>query len=168
MKKVLLSLFTAAILFGCRSQDSTTEAEDHSDHDLATTHETNAHEQALSADATAFTTGVPSLNKGAKWKADASTNENVANLKSIIDQFKTNAHPEVKDYRAFQAKFTDGIGKMVTECKMKGADHDALHVWLEPLMKDNKDMKALETKESLASAFQTISLRADLYPQYFE
>ncbi len=169
MKKVLLSLFTAAILFGCSSQDSATVAEDHSDHDhAAATHETDAHEQASPADATALATGVPDLNNGAKWKADVSTNENVANLKSIINEFKVNADPEVKDYQAFQVKFTDGIGKMVKECKMQGADHDALHVWLEPLMKDNKDMKGLDSKESLASAFHTISQRVDLYPQYFE
>lgn len=168
MKKILLSLFSAAILFGCNSQDSAT-AEDHSDHDhAAATQDSGDHAHAVPSDATALITGVPSLNDGAKWKADASTNENVANLKSMIDQFKTNADPEVKDYQEFQAKFTDGISKMVTECKMKGADHDALHVWLEPLMKDNKDMKDLDSKEALASAFHTISQRVDLYPQYFE
>jgi hypothetical protein len=169
MKKILLSLFAAAILFGCNSQDSATTVEDSSKQEHAVaTHDTDVHEHALPADATALTTGVPSLNNGAKWKADASTNENVANLKSIIDQFKTNANPEVKDYQTFQAKFTDGISKMVTECKMKGADHDALHVWLEPLMKENKEMKDLDKKESLAGSFHTISQRVDLYPQYFE
>jgi hypothetical protein len=169
MKKFLLSFFSAAILFGCNTQNPGT-AEDHSDHDhaTATTQAAGDNSQAVSSDATALTTGVPSLNDGAKWKADASTNENVASLKSMIDQFKTNADPEVKDYQEFQAKFTAGISKMVTECKMQGPDHDALHVWLEPLMKDNKDMKDLDSKEALASAFYTISQRVDLYPQYFE
>ena len=168
MKKILLSLFAAAILFGCNSPDSSTAMEDHSDHDQAAMNEPENNEHASPIVGGELATGVPSLNDGAKWKADVSTNENVANLKSIIGQFKTNADPEVQDYKAFQAAFTEGIGKMVKECKMQGPDHDALHVWLEPLMKNNKEMKDLDSKESLASTFQTISQRVDLYPQYFE
>ena len=169
MKKILLSLFAAAILFGCNSPDSSSAVEDHSDHDhAAAVQEPENHDHASPVAGSELTTGVPSLNNGAKWKADASTNENVANLKSIIEKFKTNAHPEVQDYKAFQATFTDGIGKMVKECKMQGPDHDALHVWLEPLMKDNKEMKDLDSKESLEGTFHRISQRVDLYPQYFE
>lgn len=168
MKKILLSLFTVAILFGCNSQDSTTAMEDHSDHDHAATQTEADHEHAAPGGETTLATGVPQLNDGAKWEADASTNENVANLKSIIDRFKTNTDPAVEDYHAFQASFTDGISKMVKECKMQGADHDALHVWLEPLMKDNKEMKELDSKESLAATFSTINERVNIYPQYFE
>lgn len=164
MKKILLSLFTVAILFGCNSQDSTTVAEDHTDQDHAAATQTDV----PPGGETTLSTGVPELNDGAKWKADASTNENVANLKSIIDRFKTNEDPAVEDYHAFQASFTDGISKMVKECKMQGADHDALHVWLEPMMKDNKEMKDLDSKESLAASFNTLNQRVDIYPQYFE
>lgn len=169
MKKIFLSLFTAAILFGCNSQDSATTTEDHSDHEHATaTHDAPDQDHATTAGVTTLETGVPSLNDGAKWKADASTNENVANLKSIIDRFKTNADPAVEDYHAFQASFTDGISKMVKECKMQGPDHDALHVWLEPLMKDNKELKEQNSKEALAATFSTINERVNIYPQYFE
>ena len=168
MKKIFLSLFTVAILFGCNSQDSTTVAEDSSDHAAASTDDATHEHVAPPSGETTLATGVPTLNDGAKWKADASTNENVANLKSIINNFKTNADPAVEDYHAFQASFTDGLSKMVKECKMQGADHDALHVWLEPLMKDNKEMKELDSKESLAASFNTLSQRVDIYPQYFE
>lgn len=169
MKKIFLSILTAAILFGCNSGDSATADEDHAEHEhTAATQDAGDQEHATPGDETALATGVPQLNDGAKWNADASTNENVVNLKSIIDRFKTNADPAVEDYHAFQASFTDGIGKMVKECKMQGADHDALHVWLEPLMKDNKEMKELDSKESLAASFNTISQRVDIYPQYFE
>lgn len=168
MKRVLLSVFTAAILFGCNSSDTTNAAEDHADHDHTAMHDESNHEHASPVDGHSLTTGVPSLNNGAKWKADASTNENVANLKSIIVQFETRQNPEIKDYQTFQQNFTEGLGKMVKECKMQGADHDALHVWLEPLMKESNDMKDMDSKESLASAFQSISQRVDLYPTYFE
>jgi len=168
MRKIFLSLFTAAILFGCNSQNSATSAEEHSDNDhTAATHDAGDQEHATTAGVT-LATGVPSLNDGAKWKSDASTNENVANLKSIIDRFKTNADPAVEDYHAFQASFTDGISKMVKECKMQGPDHDALHVWLEPLMKDNKELKEQDSKEALAATFSTINERVNIYPQYFE
>ena len=167
MKKFFLSLFAAAILFGCNSSDSKTTAEDPAAHDHAAVKQGADHDHAASTGNT-LETGVPELNNGAKWQADASTNENVANLKSIINNFKTNADPAVEDYHAFQASFTDGISKMVKECKMQGPDHDALHVWLEPLMKDNKEMKEQTNKDALASTFNTINERVNIYPQYFE
>ena len=169
MKKILLPLYTAAIFFGCNSQNTTMSVEDQSDHEhAAAVHDSVNHKHELPAGEVTLSTGMPQLNNGAKWKGDAPTNENVANLKSIIDNFKTKENPEVKDYQVFQASFTEGIGKMVKECKMQGPDHDALHVWLEPLMKDNKEMKDLNSKESMAGAFRIISQRVDLYPQYFE
>ena len=168
MKKIFLSLFTAAILFGCNSSDSKTVADDQADHDHPAATQDADDNMNDAPSSAALASGVPELNNGAKWKADASTNENVANLKSMIDKFKTNTDPAVADYHAFQASFTDGINKMVKECKMQGPDHDALHVWLEPLMKDNKEMKDQDTKESLAASFNTLSQRVDIYPQYFE
>jgi hypothetical protein len=57
---------------------------------------------------------------------------------------------------------------MVKECKMQGPDHDALHVWLEPLMEDNKEMKKMDSKEALASRLETLNERLNVYPKYFE
>src|SRR5690606_28536214 len=72
------------------------------------------------APALVLTDGLPGLNNGEKWAADKSTNDNVANLQSIVTRFKTNPAPDLEDYRAFNESFTEGISKMVQECKMQG------------------------------------------------
>ena len=170
MKKILLMVFSFALLLGCSSPDTDKSTNGVADHDqAAATNEAHDHDQAgTAAPTTALTNGVPDLNNGAKWAADKSTNDNVANLQSIVTRFKTNPAPEVQDYRAFNESFTEGLGKMVKECKMQGPDHDALHVWLEPLMEDNKEMKKMDSKEALASRLETLNERLNVYPKYFE
>jgi hypothetical protein len=78
------------------------------------------------------------LNNGAKWKADDLTRKNVAALTDVLNnkeyQIETN-----KD--AFVKKFNGRLDTLVQECRMKGADHDALHLWLEKVIGDVKEVK---------------------------
>ena len=163
MKKILLFVFSFALLIGCSSPDTPGATVENPDHD-----HTTVAKEGNEPGAIVLTNGLPGLNNGAKWAADKSTNDNVANLQSIVDRFKTNPAPAVDDYRVFNESFTDGLGKMVKECKMQGPDHEALHVWLEPMMEDNKEMKKLESKEALAARLETLNMRLQVYPNYFE
>ena len=82
------------------------------------------------------TTGL-TLNNGAKWKADSITLINVSLLQAIVSDAKKEK-PE--NYSLTTGKLQDGLNKLVKECKMKGADHDALHQWLEPLLEKTKEL----------------------------
>nr|MBP9549648.1 hypothetical protein [Chitinophagales bacterium] len=61
-----------------------------------------------------------------------------------------------------------GINKMISECRMQGADHDALHLWLEPLMGMNKKLQAAGSVEEGAESLAMIQEQVNLYSQYFE
>lgn len=106
-----------------------------------------------------------SLNNGAKWKADSITNVNVSAIKAVI----TKVNPAtVADYQAAGKELQAGITKMVSECRMKGADHDALHHWLEPLMETNKKMSAVVSAEEGKELFGVIRKQIEKYSTYFE
>ncbi len=51
---------------------------------------------------------------------------------------------------------------------MKGADHEALHHWLEPVMKKTKELKSANSVENARTIFDEIEKQINLFPQYFE
>lgn len=109
MKKILIFLMAAIFLFGCNSKTgegkksvNDTAAENHKEH-----------EEKVAG---------PVLNDGAKWKADSTTLLNVALLHNIVSLVKKQS---LESYLQTATTLQDGLSKMVNECKMKGADHDA-------------------------------------------
>ena len=115
MKQILTILLAANLLLACNAgneKEKTTTtapaAETHADHG----------EQATEL----------ALNNGEKWKADSTTLQNVALLQKIVSGTK---QENLENHLKIAASLQDGLNKMVSECKMKGADHEALHHWLE-------------------------------------
>lgn len=149
MKKILTVMLAAAFLLACNSknENSTTAEPATEDHDHV--------EKA---------TGLV-LNNGARWKADSTTLVNAAILQSIVSNA---AKGSLENYTQTATQLTDGISKMVSECKMHGADHDALHQWLEPLMEKTKELKKATTTETAATILSEIEKQVSLFPQYFE
>ncbi|MBK7291159.1 MAG: hypothetical protein IPI78_13535 [Chitinophagaceae bacterium] len=79
------------------------------------------------------------------------------------------ANPEsLEDYRKTSADINEGLNKMIKQCTMKGADHEALHLWLEPLMKKVKELGESSTVEKAAPILHELETQANLFPQYFE
>lgn len=106
-----------------------------------------------------------SLNNGAKWKADSSTNKNVGDLYNRI----ADANPVMlDDYHKTGRVLQTDISKMITECRMQGANHDALHHWLEPLMEMNKKMSAVKSGDEGKQLFGMIRKQLEMYPEYFD
>lgn len=99
------------------------------------------------------------LNNGAKWKLDDATKKNVASLKQIVNDTIRTAD--------LASALQSGLHTLVSQCTMKGPDHDALHQWLEPFMhavKELKDDDEDDRQEALAA------IRKDLenFDMYFE
>ena len=106
-----------------------------------------------------------SLNKGAKWKADSSTNSNVSGLRNIIE----NAKPvNLEGYHNTGKDLQEGINKMVSECRMKGPEHESLHHWLQPLMEENKKLTSAGSITVAAETVEKIKKQLSLYPHFFE
>lgn len=152
MKQILTILLAANLLLACNAgneKEKTTTtapaAETHADHG----------EQATEL----------ALNNGEKWKADSTTLQNVALLQKIVSGTK---QENLENHLKIAASLQDGLNKMVSECKMKGADHEALHHWLEPIMEKTKELKNANSIETARTIFGEIEKLLNLFPQYFE
>ncbi|HRF19060.1 MAG TPA: hypothetical protein PK977_12880, partial [Chitinophagaceae bacterium] len=66
------------------------------------------------------------------------------------------------------ATLQSGLDKMISECRMKGPDHDALHKWLEPLIGQVKKLNETEKPEESAQQLTAITQQIQLYFQFFE
>ncbi|HTM92143.1 MAG TPA: hypothetical protein VL095_06990 [Flavisolibacter sp.] len=108
------------------------------------------------------------LNNGARWKSDESTNKNVAELEAITDRFTTNQPKLTADFTSVANELQTGLDKMIKECRMQGADHEALHQWLEPLMKNVNELKKANDEKEASKLFNEISEQLINYHQYFE
>lgn len=109
-----------------------------------------------------------SLNNGAKWQADSITNNNVSYLKNIADKFKIKPSHSVNDYQTLSTDLNNALNKMIQQCKMTRPDHEALHHWLEPILKETNDLKNITDTTISASTFKSIDSRLDVYNNYFE
>lgn len=152
MKKIFIFLMAAIFLFGCNFK--TGEEKKSATYTAAENHK--EHEEKVA--------GLV-LNDGAKWKADSTTLLNVALLHNIVSLVKKQS---LENYLQTSNQLEAGLSKMVNECKMKGADHDALHHWLEPLIEKTKDLKKVSSIENAATILSEMEKQINLFPQYFE
>ncbi len=121
------------------------------------------HQHQASANPTATVEPVTiALINNQKWNADDATNSNVDR---IVDVATDKRYEDVQMRDQFLTEMQSALDRLVKECKMKGADHDALHVWLERVMGDVKKIKA--DSENYTS--NILQLRSDVlvYSKYF-
>ena len=78
------------------------------------------------------------FNQGKKWRADSATRSNVAAMLQVLSD-SSGAYGQ--DSKALYAALRRQIDKLVQQCTMQGPAHDALHVWLEKVLKDMKEWK---------------------------
>jgi hypothetical protein len=149
MKKAVILFLSVALLFACNQSSDKVKTDEHTDQ--------------VHAETTALT-----LNNGAKWKADSITNHNVIGLKSIADNFRIKPFPSANDYQVLGADLSNGLNKMIQECKMSGPDHEALHHWLEPVLSETNQLKSATDTAVAAKTFKSIDKRIDDYQNYFE
>lgn len=103
------------------------------------------------------------LNIGAKWKADEATRKNVAAMVQVgNDSTYADAGKRKQLYKNLKTK----IDTLVKECSMKGAEHDALHVWLEKVLKDLKELK--EEDDEYGEAYAALKKDIANFYQSFE
>jgi hypothetical protein len=150
-KSIFLFLCTAilVILFACNQSSKNAEANERGNH------------------AEAQTKGLM-LNNGAKWQSDSSTNRNVTDLRTIADNFKIPPHPSLNEYHILGRDLSNSLNKMIQECRMKGPDHDALHHWLEPVLKGSNQLKDITDTTTGRTTFDSINKQLDIYHNYFK
>ncbi len=117
MKQTLIILL--AFTVACNNPE-TAKQQDHKD-----THVKDSHAAAAP------------LNNGAKWKADEPTKQNVAAMLQVAEDA---SYQEADKRKQLAAAMQAQLDTLIKQCRMKGADHDALHVWLEKVLKDVKNL----------------------------
>lgn len=75
------------------------------------------------------------LNDGKKWNLDEATRKNMTPIKSLMND------SAVTDFNKLASDLQKHTDKLVSECTMKGPDHEALHHWLEGWLTDLKDLR---------------------------
>ncbi len=108
------------------------------------------------------------LNNGVKWQADESTKANVTALQAISSGFDAAGEKTLEGYTSTGKKLNEGVTQLVSACTMAGADHDALHLWLEPLMDSIHALEKANDLESAAATYNTIRERLAIFNTYFE
>jgi hypothetical protein len=104
------------------------------------------------------------LNNGAKWKADEVTRKNVAAMVHVIND---SDHFAKENKGEFVKQLQSRIDTLVGQCKMTGPDHDALHVWLEKVLQDLKEVKEKEDNE-YAKAYAALKNDVESFYTFFE
>ncbi len=143
-----IAILLVSFLTACDSSTNATHEESQHDHNAAATE--------------------LSLNNGQKWKADAATNSNVAFLKNTTENFAANTTPAISNYQALGNELGEGLNKMIRECKMSGPDHDALHLWLEPVLKETNELKTVSDTTRAKEIFSSLKERIEAYQKFFE
>lgn len=152
MKSILVSLFAVGLLAGCQPSPSESKPE-HKDSTVEHKHITEEKRSTLE------------LNQGAKWKADASTKANVGKLKNTIAGAEQKG---LENYGKVATALQEDINQLVSQCKMTGPDHEALHHWLEPIIENVKALSEVSSSEKAGSLLTDIRKQVDLFDEYFE
>ncbi|HET7118828.1 MAG TPA: hypothetical protein VFI29_20220 [Hanamia sp.] len=149
MKKSLFTVLCASILFSCTQ--GTNNSGPHSKDNHSTVADTSL-----------------TLNNGAKWKADSITNHNVIRLKVTANMFRVKPYPELDTYQLLGSDLANDADTMLQQCRMKGADHEALHKWLGPIINQSGRLKNVTDTAEGRKIFDFIDRRINEYQQYFE
>ena len=149
MKKYFF-LFGLIIFLGCS---------DDTGHKHDSAKETSSHEEQHASE---MGTATLQLNNGAKWKADDPTRKNVAALTQVLnnESFHNESNKE-----EFVKTFNQQLDTLVQQCRMKGPDHDALHVWLETVM---RDLKKVKEGGEYSADYASLKKDVESFNEYFE
>jgi len=153
--KLIILVFVTAFFFGCNNSNTSQNKEAVKEHDE---HQT---EQVISSEALV-------LNNGVKWNVDSITNSNIKILLSITEAFYSSPDKSLTSYKNVADDLQKGLDKMISECKMQGPDHEALHKWLRPLIGQVAEFKKASTEDDAAKSMTTIIAQINLYDQYFK
>jgi len=95
------------------------------------------------------------LNDGKKWKSDTHTMESIQRMRKVAKTI-----PASKLKKSLKKE----LNELINGCRMEGADHDALHVYLSELMPTINRLGA-SPKDSKV---QKVRALLDKYSNYFE
>lgn len=151
-------LLFALLFFGCNNANKETNITE--DTAIKDSHEqvSDHHEEHVDA---------LTLNNGAKWQTDESTHTHTSKLIADIDAFNAKANKDINTYQVFADDLQKELNSLIGDCKMQGPNHEALHLWLEPVLKDVSDLKKISVAEEGKRATEKLTADIKKFNQYF-
>ncbi|HET9825603.1 MAG TPA: hypothetical protein VFP87_09715 [Chitinophagaceae bacterium] len=144
-----LFLIIGLLFMACTNNPSHVEATNEDEHEPHDTMTTNA--------------ASLQLNNGARWKTDEATRKNVAAMVRVVNDSTTMG----KNSRTqLASNLQQRIDTLVQQCKMKGPDHDALHLWLERVLMDLKQLK--EDDKEYQESYAALKKDVESFYTFFE
>ena len=143
---IILSLFVMA----CSNIDSGAETTKEDEHEL--------HDSAMTKPVIAL-----QLNNGAKWKTDEATRKNVGEIVRLINDSSIIGE---KNRAQLTKQLQARIDTLVQQCRMKGPDHDALHLWLQQVLNNLKALK--EEDNEYQRSYAALKEEVENFYSFFE
>lgn len=169
LKLILLSTVFAAFM-SCKDTNQNQQTAETSETETAIEHD-HEHESgdAHSHDEHGTEAGtVLALNNGEKWKSDDPTNMHAQKLIGLANDFRSKAEgANLEMFRNYAEMLQQELNGMIKDCTMKGPDHDALHLWLEPVLEGVKTLKDSENEEEARKADSDLTKKILKYDQFF-
>ena len=108
-----------------------------------------------------------SLNNGVKWRSDENTRVHAAKLNAQLAAFNKRQSPAHEEYQTFASEMQNELNGLISDCNMKGAEHDALHSWLEPVLEHVRKLKETESASQGADIVRELTMQIRKFNQYF-
>ncbi|MGV3510054.1 MAG: hypothetical protein ACO1N7_12255 [Sphingobacteriaceae bacterium] len=154
MKLTALFLtITSTILFSCNHSHSVSD--DHAGNNSEPAHNHNEAAPELSQ------------NNGAKWQTDKNTQIHVASLKAKLDAFSASDDHKIAAYHILASDLSKELKELISNCKMEGKAHDALHLWLAPVLKDVENLQNVTTTDLGKNTLKHLNNSMKEFNNYF-
>jgi hypothetical protein len=118
------------------------------------------HEAASSNTTTKGETGKP-----AKWPMPEAMMKHIRNLEQDVSALESSAE---KDHAGLATQIDEHTKQLITSCTMDGEAHDALHDWLMPFLRLNKEYAAAPDAVSKSAKFTAIQESLAAFHERFE
>ncbi len=104
-------------------------------------------------------------NNGEKWIVVPEMMAIIRSMESDVNAF---VGSEITDHKALAISLQSYLGKLTSNCTMKGQGHDELHKWLLPYLEMVEEYNKADTKEEASLLFKRIKASFQAVNNHFK
>ncbi|MBS1645502.1 MAG: hypothetical protein JST36_10735 [Bacteroidetes bacterium] len=112
--------------------------------------------------------GMLHLNQGQKWQTDNNTKLHANKLGGLIQAFDNSGDTKLPAFCNLSEAINNELNNLISDCKMEGPEHDALHLWLDPVLRDAEQLKNATTDQEAAMALAKLRADVQKFNQFFK
>lgn len=130
-------------------------------------HDTHSEETHVSSQPDDVVVDV-TLNNGEKWQTDVNTKKHTDALNSMLDKFEKDGDKTAEAYHNLAEKMSSELSDLIKSCRMEGAEHDALHLWLEPVLNQVKKLRDSQNEQDVRKYSRSLFLNIRSFKTFFK